>query len=200
MNIMLVRHGESIKNIEDRHGGAGAPLTSIGIEQILRVCGQIASDHGHPSVIFCSSRVHILESARLMADFLNVPLVQDSRIEPMYLGVIDGLSRAEAARTYPDAAEALESWRATGKGLEKLAIPEVERFEALMNRALDFLSERIRHTADESPFTCIVGSNSILIMLINLLTRDWRLFPESYTNVITPNAFWAMYDFDRLQI
>src|SRR4051794_30546042 len=122
MQLLLVRHGESIKNIEDRHGGSGAPLTPTGVEQILNMCAHVKKVYGQPSAVFYSNRIHVQESAEMISSLFQVPLLHDPRIEPMYLGVLDGLSRVEAARLHPRAAASLEQWRETGRDLDKLEI------------------------------------------------------------------------------
>lgn len=165
-----------------------------GRKQIEDVAAQLRRDYGYPSRIFFAQRVQIAETASIFAKFFGIEHRADARISPMNLGVLEGLSRAEAAERYPAAAQSLEQWRKYGVGIERLSIPGVEVFTSFKKRTASFLLDRVLHRDDEAPYTISVVSNSTIIMLVNLAERGPHALPAHYKNVIMDNASYARYD------
>ncbi|GAA2798277.1 histidine phosphatase family protein [Saccharopolyspora taberi] len=192
--MVFLRHGHSQKNALDRHGGPGLPLTGQGRDQVRDVAKELASSFGTPSRVFFCDRVHIEETARLLADSFGVAHDSDERIRPMGLGVLDGLSRAEAAEKYPEAADSLQRWRELGRGLERLNIPLGEDFESFRARTESFVAERCAEAAAEAPYTITVTSNSTIIMLVNIAEHGVGVTASQYRNVITANAEYTVFD------
>ncbi len=155
---------------------------------------EILREYGRPSRIFFSPRVQIEETASILASFFGVDHQADPRISPMGLGVLEGLSREEAAMKFPAAARSLERWRQDGSGIERLAIPGIEDFTSFKERTTSFLTERVIYCDEESPYTIIVVSNSTIIMLVNLAERGPTALPDHYRNVIMANASHVRYD------
>jgi broad specificity phosphatase PhoE len=208
--MLLVRHGEALKNLEDRSGGAGTPLTPEGRRQMAAVPGQVAvlgrgaaHDRGvepgagqrlpsaRPEVIYYCERTQVEESARILAEAWSVPMLADRRIEPLYLGVLDGLSRQAALERDRETASALDAWRRGHRSLAGLEIPAAESFDSFLVRAEGFLRDRRSEPAER--VVCVVGTRSILIMLKNLLLGDARDFPRGYTIHDVPHGLEGFY-------
>ncbi|MEO0127648.1 MAG: histidine phosphatase family protein [candidate division WOR-3 bacterium] len=164
--IALIRHGESIKNIEDRHGGIGASLTAKGREEIafcINYINQINSKS--KCVVYYSNKPQLRESAEIIANSLSADLIVDSRIRPLYLGVLDGLSREEALNLHPETAILMERWRKGEIEISGLKIPNAENLQQFWNRGMEFIMD----ITQKDFIHIIVGTRSILTLLISIL-------------------------------
>ena len=195
MKIILIRHGEAVKNLRDCHGGAGTELTRQGQFQ-NRIAAKKATEiyDGKPIVVFYSGRQHIIETANFLSSFWAVSMVMDNRVAPLYLGVLDGLSRAEAIQQYPEAALSLERWRRHEGNIDKITIPESELFNEFLNRVNSFLKES--YLSYNENCICVVGSRSVLMMFINLTKHSPQCLPGCYEHLSIPNGFVGLYDYE----
>jgi broad specificity phosphatase PhoE len=105
MRILLIRHGETTGDIEDRYGGAyDDHLTEKGRQQLQHTAEQL--DGQKIDVIFVSSLIRARESADIINEKLNTLIeIMDGLRERDY-GVLGGLTKAEAVEKYPEAVEA----------------------------------------------------------------------------------------------
>ncbi|MEK7639390.1 MAG: histidine phosphatase family protein [Patescibacteria group bacterium] len=105
MKILLIRHGETTGDIEDRYGGAyDDHLTEKGRQQLQHTAEQL--DGQKIDVIFVSSLIRARESADIINEKLNTRIeVMDGLRERNY-GVLGGLTKAEAIEKYPEVVEA----------------------------------------------------------------------------------------------
>ena len=105
MNILLIRHGETTGDIEDRYGGAyDDHLTEKGREQLAETAQKLAGRT--IDVLYTSSLIRARESADILNSVFNTQIeVMDGLRERNY-GVLGGLTKAEALEQYPEAVEA----------------------------------------------------------------------------------------------
>lgn len=176
--VFLVRHAQAYKNVEDRHGGAGSQLTPRGLIDIHKLSAFLLQVDLRAPSIFSSARSQVSATASSLAGRLKAPWTVDQRIEPLYLGVLDGLSRTEAEERFYEPACRLEEWRRGTRRIFELDIPSAEPFQSFLQRGEEFLSEKLEE--GQSSDIIVVGTRSILILLANLLLRDGRPIDESY--------------------
>lgn len=105
MKILLIRHGETTGDIEDRYGGAyDDHLTGKGRQQLQHTAEKL--EGREIDVIFVSSLIRARESADIINEKLNTRIeVMDGLRERNY-GVLGGLTKSEALEKYPEAVEA----------------------------------------------------------------------------------------------
>jgi broad specificity phosphatase PhoE len=99
MNIYFIRHAESLKSIEKRHGGRGLPITKQGkndIVELLCFLEKQENVHFHNSLFFCSDRIQVKETATFIENQQQVSFQIESALKNISLGVLDGLSDEEA--------------------------------------------------------------------------------------------------------
>lgn len=185
--VALVRHAHSEKNEEDRHGGPGRQLTELGRRQLISLSEFLKGDLGMRLPFIASSgKQQVHETATWLANSLSCNSVVDSRLEPLGLGVVAGLSRAEAAVQHPSVADRFERWRKGELTIEDLEIPEGESFEEFWERGLSFLREYL-HESSSYEELVIVGTRSILILILNIMLRRTELKLARY----------SVFDFDN---
>ncbi len=108
--LVLLRHGESTANAEDRFAGwLDDPLTPLGLAQAEAAGHRLAALR--PDAVHTSVLERAIRTARLMAAAAgwDVPLRHDWRLNERHYGALQGLDKAEARRRY--GTEDVEAWR-----------------------------------------------------------------------------------------
>jgi len=111
--LVLIRHGESTWNLENRFTGwTDVPLTDTGIEQARSAGRQLRSlgwefDVCHTSVL--KRATHTLWHCLDEMDRTWLPVVHSWRLNERHYGGLQGLNKAETAKKYGD--EQVLLWR-----------------------------------------------------------------------------------------
>ena len=111
--LVLIRHGESTWNLENRFTGwTDVPLTETGVAQ-ARSAGQLLSEAGFE---FDTAYTSVLKRAIWtlwhcldVMDRTWLPVLNDWRLNERHYGALQGLNKAETAREYGD--EQVLVWR-----------------------------------------------------------------------------------------
>ena len=127
--LILVRHGESVWNKENRFTGwMDVDLSEKG-EQEARRAGELIRKHGllfdvaYSSVLKRAIRtLHLLEEA---ADRVWVPEIHNWRLNERHYGALQGLNKAETAKKYGD--EQVHVWRRSFDVTPPLLAPDDPR-------------------------------------------------------------------------
>ncbi|MDB5236992.1 MAG: alpha-ribazole phosphatase [Parcubacteria group bacterium] len=104
MKILLIRHGETTGDLEDRYGGSyDDPLTEEGHRQLQDTAQRLA---GTPiDKIYSSTLIRAKQSTEIINAELKAEVeFLDGLCERDY-GVLGGLTKAEAEEKYPEAVE-----------------------------------------------------------------------------------------------
>ncbi|MFQ6057285.1 MAG: histidine phosphatase family protein [Anaerolineae bacterium] len=100
MQLILIRHGESTWNDAGRiQGWTDSPLTERGRRQSEKLAKHLA--HLPIAALYTSSLKRALETARIIAHTLNLPLTVDERLREYGLGELEGLTIEEVKERYP---------------------------------------------------------------------------------------------------
>lgn len=101
MKILLIRHGETTGDLEDRYGGFyDDHLTEKGVQQLKETAEKLQSVP--VDAIFSSSLIRAQESAEIINTVLKTRIeVLDGLRERNY-GVLGGLTKTEALEKYPE--------------------------------------------------------------------------------------------------
>ena len=183
--ILLVRHAEAQKNVEDRHGGPGTPLTPDGVTQCELLARFVRTELGSSGrcLLVGHPVPHVEQTLSLLSNHLGLDSTLDARLKGIDLGPLAGLSRDEATERFPVEAARLEMWRAGKLSIGDLLLPDaepVEHFEGRVRSALEgWLS------AAGMDAVVAVCTRSTLIMLVNLVKLGVDFCYERY----------AVYDF-----
>ena len=111
--LVLLRHGESVWNKENRFSGwTDVDLSEHGGEQ-AREAGRILKEHGFEfDVAFTSVLKRAIRTLWIVLDGMDlmwIPVHRDWRLNERHYGALQGLNKAETARQYGDAQVKL--WR-----------------------------------------------------------------------------------------
>ncbi|MFM8590646.1 MAG: 2,3-diphosphoglycerate-dependent phosphoglycerate mutase [Limnohabitans sp.] len=111
--LVLIRHGESTWNLENRFTGwTDVDLTPVGVQQALSA-GQLLKAEGWDfDVCFTSVLKRAIRTLWLTLDKMDrtwLPVVKDWRVNERHYGALQGLYKADLARQYGD--EQVLIWR-----------------------------------------------------------------------------------------
>ncbi len=106
-NLVLIRHGESTWNLENRFTGwTDVELTATGVAQ-ARAAGRILKDAAYEfDIAYTSVLQRAIWTLWHALDGLErtwVPVVNDWRLNERHYGALQGLNKADMARQYGDA-------------------------------------------------------------------------------------------------
>lgn len=105
MKLFLIRHGQTTGDLEDRYGGTyDDHLTDLGREQLQATAEQI-QEKGIEA-IYHSPLIRAFESAQIIAQRSNCPMISVDGLKERDYGVLGGLTKTEAAEKYPEAVTA----------------------------------------------------------------------------------------------
>lgn len=105
MKILLIRHGETTGDVEDRYGGAyDDHLTEKGKEQLRETARQLAGKK--IDVVYASPLIRAQESAAIINEVLQTKVETVAGLQERNYGVLGGLTKTEALEQYPEAVEA----------------------------------------------------------------------------------------------
>lgn len=101
LEILVLRHGQSVADIEKRHEGrADFPLTELGREQ-ARLAASWIANNCPPTAIVSSPLKRASETARIVGAACGLIVEFDESLMEFNNGALAGLSFEEADRLYP---------------------------------------------------------------------------------------------------
>ncbi len=105
-HVILIRHGQSQGNAEGRFGGHTAtPLSPLGQKQAAATAGALVSEK--LTAIYASDLRRAIETATPLARLSGAPLITTEALRERSVGVMEGLTFAEAAAQHPEQYQAL---------------------------------------------------------------------------------------------
>lgn len=139
MTIYLVRHGETEENLQRiLQGHMPGTLTEQGKEQVQRAAEQLSKEGVKFTRIVSSDLKRAMDSAQIIADKINLPVIPMEILRERDWGKFTGMSIAEA----------MDKYRVDGKWLFPEGTTETE--EGIYERACKSLVELQKQFADET--------------------------------------------------
>jgi broad specificity phosphatase PhoE len=111
LTLHFVRHGETTFNAERRIQGQmhEVSLSERGREQAAAVAAQLVGTGA--SLIYASDLMRAVETARIIAGRLKLPIVEEPALRELHFGITQG-------RLYDEAAELVKDWRLPDNRIE----------------------------------------------------------------------------------
>ncbi|MBX3078204.1 MAG: histidine phosphatase family protein [Cryobacterium sp.] len=148
ITLHLVRHGESLWNVEGRYQGqADSGLTEEGRRQ-AEIFGQAFADIvPAPDAVVSSDLPRVMDTARQYADRVGAETRFDPALREMSVGDWAGRTLEEAAAKYPDIVAAVEAGEdiARGVGGETFSATRERVVAALTRVTADFVDSDREH-------------------------------------------------------
>lgn len=128
--IILLRHGQSQWNLENRFTGwTDVELSDKGREEAREAGRKIAEAGLQPEFYFTSylrRAIHTLEIAAAEMERDWVPVIKDWHLNERHYGALQGLNKADTAAKYGD--EQVREWRRGFDAMPPLLTPDDPRF------------------------------------------------------------------------
>tara|TARA_B000000532_G_C18819255_1_gene385122 strand:- start:66 stop:806 length:741 start_codon:yes stop_codon:yes gene_type:complete len=104
MKLILLRHGESQWNLENRFTGwENVSLTETGIEEALSSAKKLVKNNIQISSIQTSLLKRAIDTSKIVAEFIKFPIDKiqyDWRLNERHYGALQGLNKSETAAKY----------------------------------------------------------------------------------------------------
>lgn len=102
VKLYLVRHGETIWNIERKMQGGmkDSPLTKKGIEQANLLKNRM--ENINFDIIYSSPLERAVKTSRIVAAQRNIPIIKDDRLMEIDIGEWGGLTKEQAREKNPE--------------------------------------------------------------------------------------------------
>jgi broad specificity phosphatase PhoE len=169
--LFLLRHGETLSNVEMVYQGQGdSPLSSLGLEEAKQLAAALRSEKF--SGIYCSTLLRSRETALLVGEHHKVTIIEVPELIERYYGAFEGLKFTDIKENYP---EIYETWL---HHPDRAKIPKAETLEELQARGVKAIEKIISQHKGKT--VCVVGhggiNRTILFHYMNLgLDNFWRI-------------------------
>lgn len=182
--IILIRHAESYKNLNHIHGGKGEELTLTGISQSKAVARMLKDNLSVDSLkIFAPTSAHARETAKIIADELNLSVERPLHLRPLDFGVADGLTEDELAAKYPTIDALFKQWRRREIDIKQLTITGMESPLSFWNRGVEFLN-----TLSGDFDNVLICTNSLMILFANIMLGNHPVETNNYKHISIDNC------------
>lgn len=216
MKLVLIRHGESQWNKENRFGGwTDTDLTKKGVAEAKRA-GQILKEQGY---FFDAAFTSVLKRAIRTAwiildvmDLIQIPIYQSWRLNEKYYGALQGLNKSETAAKFGE--EQVLIWRRSYsiqppavtktdkrypgndpkyKDLDTLDLPRTESLRDVTQRVLPYWCENIVPIIKANKRVIISAHGNSLRALVKHIDN---INDQELLNLNIPTGIPLIYELD----
>lgn len=179
--LVLIRHGQSIWNLENRFTGwVDVPLSPKGLEEAKRA-GELVKDLKF-DVAYTSMLTRAQETLRIVLETIGQqpPIIRDQALNERHYGDLQGLNKADTAKRYGD--EQVKIWRRS----YDVPPPNGESLELCAKRTLPFFDRCIAGDLKQGKNVLVVAhgnSNRSIVMELDKLTGEQVVALELATGV-----------------
>lgn len=141
--VHLVRHGESLWNVEGRYQGQqDSGLTADGRAQAARFGEEFATRVPHPDIVVSSDLPRVRDTARQYADRVGATVSHDPALREMSVGDWAGMTMEEAEQQHPEIVAAVAAGADIARGGGETFAETRERVSAAIERVVAELEAR----------------------------------------------------------
>lgn len=165
MHLLLIRHGETDWNSEQRiQGHTDTPLNARGIEQAGKLAARLAAEE-QIDTLYTSPLARARVTAETIAQKLGLGSIPDARLKERFFGELEGLAVSEIERRFPSLYQA---WHASKT---HFPFPGEENNAEFQSRVQAFLDDvRARHAG--ARVAIVSHGGTINVFLATLLGLD----------------------------
>jgi len=188
--IILIRHGETIWNLEERlQGQLDSPLTPLGIAQVQAVAIRLQDEKF--SALYSSDSGRAWQTANAIATRTGHTIMVDARLREKHFGIVHGLTIAEVQANHP----AIYAERSMHS--PDYAAPEGESSRQMLTRGWAALNEiAARHRGERAVAVTHGGLISVVIRHILGVPLDqprrFELTNASLHIIFQTDAVWQV--------
>jgi 2,3-bisphosphoglycerate-dependent phosphoglycerate mutase len=188
--LTLIRHGQSVYNLQNRFtGNVDVALTPQGEEE-AHFAGQKLKGF-HFDIAYTSMLKRAWETLRIVSEEIhqtNIEIIKNAALNERMYGSLQGLNKAETALKYGD--EQVEIWRRS----YEVRPPDGESLEDTFNRTVPYYKSEIEPKLKAGKNVLIVAHGNSLRALKMYLEN---ISPKSIVQVNIPTGTPRNYIFDE---
>ncbi|MFV8333966.1 2,3-bisphosphoglycerate-dependent phosphoglycerate mutase [Flavobacterium sp. GSP14] len=170
--LILVRHGQSVYNLENRFTGTlDIDLTPLGEEEVRRA-GEKLKDYKF-EIAYTSMLIRAQKSLRIILEVLGqteIPVVKNSALNERMYGSLQGLNKAEIAKKY--GTEQVEIWRRS----YAICPPDGESLASTFDRTVSYYKTEIESNLRAGKNVLLVthgnSLRAVMMYLENISPKD----------------------------
>jgi broad specificity phosphatase PhoE len=172
--LCLIRHGRSVWNAQGRiQGCADPPLDEVGRAQARQLAERLREES--VAALYTSPLRRSRETAEIIGQALDLPVVPDERLKEYDVGDLTGLTWEQVVEQYPDVAQ---RWTQAQDSLE---IPGEEGWAPFRVRVVAALGDILSRHAD-GPVGVVAHGGTLGTYLNHLIGLPARLSPFRFGN------------------
>jgi 2,3-bisphosphoglycerate-dependent phosphoglycerate mutase len=188
--LILVRHGQSIYNLENRFTGSlDVALTQLGEQEAQKAGRKLL--HFKFDFAYTSTLKRAQESLRIILEVIRqtkIKVIENKALNERDYGSLQGLNKGETSTKY--GAEQVEIWRRS----YAIRPPDGESLEDTYNRTIPFYKQEIEPKLKLNTTILIVAHGNSLRALVMYLED---ISPEEISNLNIPTGIPRQYIFDE---
>lgn len=190
--LVLVRHGESQWNLENRFTGwVDVPLSPKGIEEAKRAGEKLKKENIHFDAAYTSDLQRAQNTLKLILEVLDqthIPVTKDQALNERHYGELQGLNKAETALKFGNAQ--VKIWRRS----YDVAPPKGESLKDTAARTLPYFESKVMADINRDKNVVVAAhGNSLraIVMHLDKLTKEQVLELNLGTGIP------ILYEFDK---
>jgi alpha-ribazole phosphatase len=173
--LILIRHGQTDWNLQGRYQGqSDVPLNDKGREQARQLVAKL--QHIEIDAIYSSDLVRARQTAQILAEAIDAPLVLDPRLREIHQGLWEGMLFQNIQQEYSRAFERRKS------DPLQVAPPEGETVGQLRHRVLSALKD-ILEAHPNGRVAIVAHGLSLALILVELngipIQQVWDHIPPN---------------------
>ena len=188
--LVLVRHGQSVYNEQNRFTGSlDIELTQLG-EDEARQTGEKLKSYSF-AIAYTSMLMRAQESLRIILEVIGqteISIIKNSALNERSYGSLQGLNKEEIAKKY--GAEQVAQWRRS----YEMSPPEGESLAQTYDRTIPFYKAEIEPKLKKGTTILIVGHGNSLRALMMYLEN---FSASAIAGVTIPTGMPRVYDMDK---
>ncbi|WP_456465363.1 2,3-bisphosphoglycerate-dependent phosphoglycerate mutase [Persephonella sp.] len=187
--LVLVRHGQSIWNLQNRFTGwIDVPLTEKGKEEAYKA-GELLKDIRF-DVAYTSMLTRAQETLRIILETIGllIPIIKDHALNERHYGALQGLNKDRAREKWGK--EIVHLWRRS----YDIPPPEGESLKDTAERTIPFLERAIMGDIKDGRDVLVVAHGNSLRSIVMYLEK---LSPDEIIKVEIPTGTPIVYELDE---
>lgn len=215
--IVLVRHGESIWNQENRFTGwTNVNLTEKGMQEAIEAGKLLKKERFHFSLVYTSYLKRAIKTTNLILDQMDldwIPVQKAWRLNEKHYGALQGLNKAETALQYGEAQVLL--WRRSydtpppaltiddpRSPFQDKRYKDVPKKDLPLTESLKDTIHRILSYWDDTIFPSLMHHNAIAVVahgnsLRGIIKHLKNISDEDIVSLNLPTGVPYVFEFDK---